>query len=181
MQDSEVVPQYQIENKIFFIRNKKVMLDRDLAALYEVKTKVLNQAIKRNIKRFPSDFMFQLRHEEVSELSRSQFVTLKRGQNIKYLPYAFTENGVAMLSSVLNSERAITVNIQIMRTFTKLREILVTHKELRQKIEGMEKKYDYQFKVVFDTINKLLEPMEKPVKKIGFIKEKRVKYQLGRK
>ncbi|MBI4652387.1 ORF6N domain-containing protein [Candidatus Desantisbacteria bacterium] len=111
MQDIEVVSQYQIENKILFIRNKKVMLDKDLAVLYEVETRVLNQAVKRNIKRFPLDFMFQLSQEEVSELSRSQFVILKRGKNIKYLPYVFTENGVAMLSSVLNSERAIQVNI----------------------------------------------------------------------
>ena len=96
-------------------------MDRDLAALYGVETRILNQAVKRNLKRFPSDFMFQLNQEESAELSRSQFVILKKGQNIKYLPYAFTENGVAMLSSVLNSERAITVNIQIMRTFTKLR------------------------------------------------------------
>lgn len=136
----EIVPQEIIESKILFIRGKKVMLDRDLAVLYGVETRALNQAVRRNIKRFPSDFMFQLSQEEASELSRSQFVTLKRGQNIKYLPFAFTENGVAMLSSVLNSERAITVNIQIMRTFTRIREMIATHKDLQKKIEEMEKK-----------------------------------------
>lgn len=115
------------------------MLDRDLAMLYGVKTKVLNQAVKRNIARFPDDFMFQLNWDEVTQLSRSQFVTLKKGQNVKYLPYAFTENGVAMLSSVLNSERAIQVNIQIMRTSTKIREMFATHKELRKRSKKWKK------------------------------------------
>ena len=148
------------------------MLDRDLAMLYSVETRTLNQAVKRNLKRFPSDFMFQLNQEESAELSRSQFVILKKGQNIKYLPYAFTENGVAMLSSVLNSERAITVNIQIMRTFTKLRELLATHKDLQKKIEEMEEKYDYQFKVIFDTIKQLIEPPQRSGKRIGFLRGK---------
>ena len=112
--------------------------------------------------------MFQLNKEEVLELSRSQFVTLKRGQNIKYLPHVFTENGVAMLSSVLNSERAIQVNIQIMRTFTKIREMLSSHKDLRHKIEEMEKKYDSQFKIVFNAIKELMIPPEKLARKIGF-------------
>lgn len=169
----EIVPQQIIESKILIIRGRKVMLDRDLSVLYGVETRTLNQAVKRNIKRFPPDFMFQLSQDEANELSRSQFVILKRGQNVKYLPYAFTENGVAMLSSVLNGERAITVNIQIMRTFTKIREMLATHKELRQKIEEMERKYDYQFKVVFDAIKQLLEPLNKPRKKIGFLREQK--------
>ena len=116
--------------------------------------------------------MLQLNKEEASELSRSQIVTLKRGQNIKYLPHAFTENGVAMLSSVLNSERAIQVNIQIMRTFTKIREMLSSHKDLKQKIEEMEKKYDSQFKIVFNAIKELMSPPEKQVRKIGFKIEK---------
>ena len=167
MPDS-IVPAELIERKIYLIRNKKVMLDSDLAELYDVETKVLNQAVKRNIARFPEDFMFQLNKEESSELSRSQFVTLKRGQNIKYLPHAFAENGVAMLSSVLNSERAIQVNIQIMRTFTKIREMLSSHKDLRHKIEEMEKKYDSQFKIVFNAIKELMAPPEKQVRKIGF-------------
>jgi phage regulator Rha-like protein len=169
---NSIIPVEIIENKIYLIRNKKVMLDSDLAELYDVETKVLNQAVKRNIARFPEDFMFQLDKEESSELSRSQFVTLKRGQNIKYLPHAFTENGVAMLSSVLNSERAIQVNIQIMRTFTKIREMLLSHKDLKHKIEEMEKKYDSQFKIVFNAIKELMSPPEKQVRKIGFKIEK---------
>ena len=168
MQNVEIVPQQVIESKIFIIRGKKVMLDRDLAILYSVETRALNQAVKRNIERFPSDFMFQLSPDEAKELSRSQIVILKRGQNIKYLPYAFTENGVAMLSSVLNSKRAIQVNIQIMRTFTKIRGMFATHKELKQNIEEMEKKYDYQFKVVFDAIKQLISPPETKKGKIGF-------------
>ena len=112
--------------------------------------------------------MFQLNKEEAAKVSRSQIVTLKRGQNIKYLPHAFTENGVAMLSSILNSERAIQVNIQIMRTFTKLREMLIQHKDIKRKIEEMEKKYDSQFKIVFNAIKELMSPPEKQVRKIGF-------------
>ena len=164
-----VIPQEVIENKILLIRSKKVMLDKDLAVLYGVQTRTLNQAVKRNVQRFPEDFMFQLTKEEAEKLLRSQFVTLKRGRHYKYLPYAFTENGVAMLSSILNSEGAIEVNIQIMRTFTRLREMLLSHKDLQRKIEEMEKKYDYQFKVVFDAIKQLLEPSEKPKKRIGFL------------
>ncbi|MEE9604045.1 MAG: ORF6N domain-containing protein [Candidatus Scalindua sp.] len=163
------IPEETIEGKILLIRHKKVMLDTDLALLYEVEIRALNQAVKRNIERFPGDFMFQLTKGEYESL-RSQFVTLRRGQHRKYLPYAFTEQGVAMLSSVLNSKRAIQVNIQIMRAFIKLREMLLTHKELKQKIEAMERKYDYQFKIVFDAIKKLLEPPEKPKGKIGFRK-----------
>ena len=178
-----IVPPEIIENKIFFIRGKKVMIDRDLAKLYDVETKALNQAVKRNIERFPEDFMFRLTKIETRELvtncdqflstkqtefSRSQFVTLKRGQNIKYLPYAFTEHGILMLSSVLNSRRAVQVNIQIMRTFTKLREMLTTHAKLRHKIEEIEKKYDCQFKVVFETIKQLLKPPPKSKELIGF-------------
>jgi phage regulator Rha-like protein len=166
-----------VESKILFIRGKKVMLDHDLAALYQVQTKVLNQAVKRNSKRFPDDFMFQLTAEESQEFLRSQFVTLKRGQHFKYLPYVFTENGVAMLSTVLTSERAIQVNIQIMRTFTRLREVLATHQELRRKIEQIEKKYDSQFKVVFDAIRQLMAPPEPKKRKIGFqLKEKQAGY-----
>ena len=129
-----------IATRILEIRGKKVMLDRDLAALYGVKVKRLNEQVRRNNKRFPGDFMFQLSWEEV-EFSRSQNATLKHGKNIKYLPYVFTEQGVAMLSSVLNSERAIQVNILIMRAFIKLKEILLAHKDLAVKIESLEKKY----------------------------------------
>jgi hypothetical protein len=168
MKKDDLLPQEIVESKIFLIRGKRVMLDKDLAMLYGVETKALNQAVKRNSKRFPEDFMFQLTKEEFDNL-RSQFVTSSWGGQ-RYLPYAFTENGVAMLSTVLNSEKAIAVNIQIMRTFTRLREIMASHKDLARKIEEMEKKYDYQFKVVFDAIKQLLEPPVKAKKKIGFLR-----------
>ena len=163
----DIVPQEVIENKILLLRGKKVMLDKDLAMLYGVTTGNLNKAVIRNLERFPEDFMFQLTREEFTNL-KFHFGISSWGGTRK-LPYAFTENGVAMLSSVLNSKRAILVNIQIMRTFTKLREMLLTHKDLQRKIEEMEKKYDYQFKVVFDAIKQLLEPAEKPKKRIGFL------------
>jgi phage regulator Rha-like protein len=166
---SNIIPQESIETKIIFIRGKKVMLDRDLAQLYGVTTSNLNKAVRRNIERFPEDFMFQLSKEEFEDL-KFHFGTSSWGGTRK-LPYAFTENGVAMLSSVLNSDRAIKVNIQIMRTFTKLREMLMTHKDLKKKIEAMEEKYDYQFKIVFDAIKELLEPPIKTKKKIGFLRE----------
>ncbi len=172
MGTSAIIPQEVVESKILFIRGRKVMLDKDLALLYEVETKMLNRATKRNIDRFPDDFMFQLTKEEYAELSRYQFGTLKRGQNIKYPPYVFTENGPAMLSSVLNSKRAIHVNIQIMRTFTRIREMLATNAELARKIETLEKKYDSQFKVVFDAIRQLMSPLETKKRKIGFGREK---------
>lgn len=143
------------------------MLDYDLAELYGVETKILNQAVKRNMKRFPDDFMFQLNFQEVRGL-RSQSVTLKRGQHIKYRPYAFTEHGILMLSSVLNSERAVQVNIEIMRAFVKLREMLASHKDLAIKLAEMEKKYDSQFKVVFDAIRELMTPPEPKPRRIGF-------------
>ena len=161
------MPQETIEGKILLIRNKKIILDRELSSLYGVETKQLTRQVRRNIDRFPDDFMFQLTREEYNELLRCQIGTLKRGQHSKYLPYAFTEHGILMLSSVLNSERAIQVNIQIMRTFTKLREMLATHKDLQKKIVAMEGKYDKQFKVVFDAIKQLLEPPEKSKKRIG--------------
>jgi len=171
---SNIISVEIIASKIFEVRGKKVMLDSDLAKLYGVPAKVLNQAVKRNIRRFPGDFMFRLSWEEVKSL-RSQIVTLKdtksetsrRGRHIKYLPYAFTEQGIAMLSSVLNSERAIKVNIQIMRAFVQLRRMLLTHGDLRRKIEKMEKKYDKQFAIVFEAIRELLEP-PKQTRAIGF-------------
>ena len=137
-----------------------------MALLYGVETRTLIQAVRRNIERFPEDFMFRLTNQEFKNLI-SQFVTSSWGGTRKN-PYAFTEQGVAMLSSVLRSKQAIQVNIQIMRTFTKMREMLMNYKEIKQKIEDMEQKYDYQFKVVFDVISKLLEPQEKTEKKIGF-------------
>ncbi len=166
---TSLIPQETIEDKILLIRGKKVMLDRDLAALYGVETSYLKRQVKRNIERFPEDFMFQLSKEELGNW-RCQFVTSNSTDKmgLRYPPYAFTEQGVAMLSGVLNSPRAVHANIQIMRTFTKLREMILTHKELQKKIESMEGKYDHQFKIVFDAIKKLLEPPEKPKAKIGF-------------
>jgi hypothetical protein len=168
-----LIPVETIEKKILLIRDEKVILDSDLAELYEVQVKVLNQAVKRNIERFPVDFMFQLTTEE-SEFLRSQLVTLKTGRGTyrKYLPYAFTEQGVAMLSSVLNSERAIKVNIEIMRSFVRLRQMLSSNAELARKLASLEKKYDVQFKAVFDAIRQLMAPRVKPKRRIGFHSEK---------
>jgi hypothetical protein len=162
-----------IERKIYLIRGHKVMLDSDLAEMYEVPTRVLLQAVKRNLNRFPEDFMIQLKYQDIAAL-RSQIVTLKtgRGEHKKYTPYVFTENGVAMLSSVLNSERAIEVNIQIMRTFTKLREMIASHKDLARRLDNLEKKYDAQFRVVFDAIRELMTPIVPEKKRrIGFKRE----------
>ncbi|MBI4722432.1 MAG: ORF6N domain-containing protein [Candidatus Stahlbacteria bacterium] len=162
------MPVEVIQQFIFEIRGERVMIDRHLAKLYEVETRVLNQAVKRNIERFPEEFMFQLTKEE-----RDEVITicddLKPLRYAKTMPYAFTEYGVAMLSSVLKSQRAIQVNIQIIKAFVKLRKMLLSHIELRRKLEEMEKKYDKQFKVVFDVINRLLEPPKEPKKKIGFL------------
>ncbi|MEK9150329.1 MAG: ORF6N domain-containing protein [Candidatus Desantisbacteria bacterium] len=170
---SELVPIERIEEKILLMRGQKVMLDKDLARLYGVETKVLVQAVKRSIERFPEDFMFQLTKEELGEILRSQFVTSSWGGR-RYLPYAFTEQGVAMLSSVLNSKRAISVNIQIIRVFTKLRRMAMDYVELKGKIEEIERKYekhDQQFKVVFDAIKRLLATPVKEIKVIGFKKK----------
>jgi len=156
-----------IATKILELRGKKVMLDRDLAKLYGVQTKHLTRQVRRNIKRFPSDFMIRLTQKEYLELLRCQFGTLEKGKYSKYCPYAFTEQGVAMLSSVLNSDRAVRVNIQIMRAFVELRKILLTNADLRRKIESLEKKYDKQFSIVFEAIRQLLEP-PKRTEAIGF-------------
>jgi hypothetical protein len=147
---SSIIPSEIIENRIFLIRGKKVMFDTDLARLYGVETKELNQTVRRNKGRFPEDFMFRLADHEMLSL-RSQIVTSNRGGR-RYNAYAFTEQGVAMLSSVLKSQQAIQVNIQIMRTFTKIREMVVSNKVLREKIEAMEQKYDGKFKVIFEAI-----------------------------
>ena len=165
-----------VQSKIILIRGQKVMLDADPAELYEVSTKRLNEQVRRNSRRFPSDFMFQLTKDEY-EILRSQFATSSWGGR-RYLPFAFTEQGVAMLSSVLESERAVLVNVEIMRTFVKLREILATHKDLARKLEELEKKYDEQFAVVFEAIRELMTPPEPPPKRrIGFgVEEKRARY-----
>jgi phage regulator Rha-like protein len=144
------------------------MLDSDLAELYEVETKILNRAIKRNLNRFPEDFMIQLTAEEVENLRCQIGTSSSEWGGRRYLPYAFTEQGVAMLSSVLRSERAAQVNIQIMRAFVKLREMIATHRDLAKKLDALEKKYDRQFAVVFDAIRSLMQPPAKEPKKIGF-------------
>ncbi|HOO44770.1 MAG TPA: ORF6N domain-containing protein [Deltaproteobacteria bacterium] len=156
-----------IERRIYSIRGHKVLLDLDIAELYGVETKVFTQAVKRNRNRFPDDFMFQLTREEY-EILRSQIVTSSWGGR-RYLPYAFTEQGVAMLSSILRSHRAIAVNIEIMRAFVKLREMVSTHKKLAAKLEELEQKYDEQFKVVFDVLHQLLDVPQKTHKRIGFV------------
>ena len=157
-----------IERRIYLFRGCKVMLDADLAKLYGVATKVFNQSVKRNIKRFPSDFMFQLNEDEVAHLRQIGNLSRGHGRHRKYIPYAFTEQGVAMLSSILGSERAIQVNIEIMRTFTKLREMLSSHRDLARKLATLEKRYDHQFKVVFDAIRELMMPPAPKTKKLGF-------------
>ena len=168
------IPDEIIMNQIYYIRGHKVMIDRDLANLYGVETKVLNQAVKRNIDRFPEDFMFEITRDEYDSL-RSQIVTLEkgRGKHSKFNPYVFTEQGVAMLSSVLNSERAIKVNIQIIRIFTRIRQMLLDNTELRLEIEKIKKKldnHDKNMEVVFQYLDELLEKKEKPIprKVIGY-------------
>jgi phage regulator Rha-like protein len=160
----------QIEQAVLLIRGQRVMLDRDLAALYGVETKNLNRAVKRNLDRFPADFMFQLTPDEAEAL-RFQFGTLKRGQHYKYLPFVFTQEGVAMLSSVLRSPRAAQVNIAIMRVFVRLRETLALHKDLAYKLAQLERKiegHDTSIRILFDAIRQLMTPPEKPRRDIGF-------------
>ncbi|MFA6325332.1 MAG: ORF6N domain-containing protein [Candidatus Paceibacterota bacterium] len=161
------VPMEKVISKILLVKGKKVMLDKDLADLYQVKAIALRQAVKRNIKRFPPDFMFQLNKKEATSMVSQNVIP-----SMQYfggsLPYVFTEQGVAMLSSILNSERAILVNIQIIRTFTKLRELLATNVKLRKKIEAIEQKYDTKFKKVFDILKQLLMQGVKTKSQIGF-------------
>ncbi len=168
------IPDEIVMNKIYFVRGQKVMVDNDLADLYGVETKVLNQAVKRNSDRFPADFMFELTKQEY-EFLRSQFVTLEngKGRHRKYLPLVFTEHGVLMLSSILNSKQAITVNIQIMRIFTRIRQMLMDNTELRLEIEKIKKKvdnHDKNMELVFQYLDELLEKKEKTKdrKQIGY-------------
>lgn len=181
-----LIPAKRIEQAIFWLRGQKVLLSIHLAELYQVEPRVMIQAVKRNIERFPNDFMFQLTDEEFSNL-KSQIVISSWGGSRRAKPYAFTEQGVAMLSSVLRSKRAIQVNIEIMRTFVLLRQLLKTHVDLERQLAAIEKKYDQQFRVVFEAIRQLMEPPEPPRKRIGFacapkprrrrgVKEKRKKY-----
>ncbi len=169
-QQLSLLPVERIEKSILQIRGQRVILDRDLAALYDVPTMVLNQAVRRNISRFPDDFMFQLTKEEL-ENWKAQFVTSNSTarMSLRKLPLAFTEHGIAMLSSVLNSDRAVAVNIEIMRTFVKLRQWLSSNKDLAHRLDELEMKYDRQFKSVFDAIRQLMSPPTKPQKgRIGF-------------
>lgn len=166
MVETFLIPSERVVNKIYVMRNRKVMLDIDLAELYGVEKRVLNQAVKRNIKRFPEDFMFELNRGEVKIL-KSQIVTSSWGGARKGF-FAFTEQGVAMLASVLNSDRAIKVNIQIIRTFVKIRELLATNEALQRKMIEIEKKYDGKIKEIMDTLGFLLTEEVKPKRKIGF-------------
>jgi len=167
MKNKSLIPVERIERRIFLIRGHKVMLSNDLAELYEVEPRILVQAVKRNIDRFPEDFMLQLSQEEFSIL-KSQIVISSWGGLRRATPYAFTEQGVAMLSSVLRSKRAIQVNIEIMRAFVRLRRLLASHADLARKLDALEKKYDAQFKVVFDAIRQLMTPPETKRRPIGF-------------
>ncbi len=171
METKALVPAETIEQKILLIRGQRVMLSLDLADLYAVAPKVLIQAVKRNKERFPNDFMFQLTNQEVRNL-KSQFVTSSWGGARRANPYAFTEEGIAMLSSVLHSERAVQVNIAIMRAFVKLREIISTHKELTHKLSQLERKienHDEEIKVIFDAIRQLMAQPEPKHRRIGFL------------
>ena len=168
MSNTDLIAIERIEHAIYLIRGEKVMLDRDLASLYGVETKILNRAVKRNLRRFPSDFMFQVTTDEADVL-RCQIGTSKQGSGgRRYLAYVFTEQGVAMLSSVLNSERAVLVNIEIMRAFVKLRQMLASNAELSRRLDELESKYDKQFKTVFDAIRQLMTPPVRDSKEIGF-------------
>jgi hypothetical protein len=181
-QPNQMLP-IEIDSLILLIRGQRVILDAAIAALYEVSVKRLNEAVNRNRDRFPGDFLFQLSKDEINALSpeekrtslRSQFATSKKGRGgRRYLPNAFTEEGVAMLSSVLRSRRAVAVNIEIMRAFVRLRHMLSTHAELARKVDELEKKYDKQFSVVFDALRALMEPPPEPKKpRIGFHAESR--------
>lgn len=178
-ENGEMILSERIENRILLLRGHKVMLDRDLAALYEVETRVLNQAVKRNHDRFPDDFMFELTREEIRNIS--QFVICSSKAKHASRMYAFTEQGVAMLSGVLKSSRAILVNIAIMRTFVRLKRMLASHEDLASKLVDLEKKYDKQFSVVFDALRQLMNTPESPRKQIGFgVRECGVAYRASR-
>ncbi len=176
--EGSIIPSQRIGRLIYLIRNQRVMLSLHLAQLYGVEPRALVQAVKRNRERFPADFMFQLSQEEFKVL-KSQIVISRWGGLRRARPYAFTEQGVAMLSSVLRSKRAVLVNIEIMRAFVRLREILSSHADLARRLDEVEAKYDIQFKVVFDAIRQLMNPEEAPRRQIGFqIKERKARYAI---
>ena len=175
-----LIPVEVVENRIYLIRGQKVMLSQHLAELYQVETRALVQAVKRNSERFPEDFMFQLSDKEFADL-KSQIVISRWGGSRRAKPYAFTEQGIAMLSSVLNSNRAIQVNIQIMRVFTRLRQILLSNKDIRRELEELKRITDERFRIVFETLDQLLSNEERPKRKIGFeVKEKTAAYKTNR-
>jgi hypothetical protein len=165
---NQILPATQISQRIYLLRGTRVMLDADLALLYRVSTKNLNKAVKRNAVRFPNDFMFQLKPEEAKILRFQPGTSSVSHGGRRYLPFAFTEQGIAMLSSVLHSARAVQVNIAIMRAFLQLRAMLATHEDLRRKIDEMEKRYDSQFHAVFATLRQMLETPILPKRQIGF-------------
>ncbi len=171
---TDVITTDIIAGKILIIRGLKVMLDRDLADLYGVETKTLKQAVRRNIQRFPEDFMFEMTVAEFKNL-RSQIVTSSWG-GARYVPMVFTELGIAMLSSVLRSDQAIRVNIEIMRTFAKLRQLILDNEDIRREIEEIKHTSDQRFQIIFETLDQLLKPDEKREQKIGFLEEKQTKY-----
>ena len=181
-----MIPVASVEQAIFLVRGQKMMLDRDWAAFYGVDTKASKRAVRRNMERFPADFMFELTSEEANaiERSRCQSGTLKRGQNPKYLPYVFSQEGVAMLASVLRSPQAARVNVAIMRAFVRLRETLALHKELAHKLTDLERKigtHDESIRTLFEAIRQLMRPPDPPRREIGFhMKEKGVLYRIGR-
>ena len=175
MSKAIIISEKAIESKIYFIRGQKVMMDSELAEMYGVETKALKQAVKRNMDKFPDDFMFELTAEEAQDFSRSHFVTLKRGHNIKYLPFAFTEHGVLMLSSVLRSKQANEVNIRIMRVYSKMKELIMLNKDILLKLEKLERssdKHDKDIQIIFSYIKKLIEqPVKEKTTRIGFKKD----------
>lgn len=173
MNKTDIISIEKVEQAIYVIRGEKVMLDRDLARLYDVPTGALNQAVRRNPDRFPGDFMFQLTPAEVTELNLSQIVIgSEKHRDPRLRPYAFTEQGVAMLSTVLRSKRAITVNIEIMRAFVKLRQLLASNTELARRLDELESKYDEQFKIVFDAIRQLMTRPDRSRRAIGFRRDR---------
>jgi hypothetical protein len=166
---SALIPAARVERAILILRGEHVLLDADLASLYDVETKALVRAVKRNLERFPADFMFQLTPDEYADL-RSQSGTSSSWGGRRYMPYAFTEHGVAMLSSVLHADRAVAVNIEIVRAFVKMRRMVASHEQMLRKVEALEQRYDHQFRVVFTAIKKLMTPVEQSARKglIGF-------------
>ncbi len=173
MSGESLIPIERIEQKIYVIRDEKIMLDKDLAEIYGVTTFNFNKAVKRNIKRFPEDFMFQLTKEEYESLTFQIGISKKGRGGRRYLPYVFTEHGALMAANILNSERAVEASVQVIRAFVKLRQILLSNAELAKKVEQLEKKYDANFKIVFDAIRKLMMPPDAPKREIGFIEKKK--------